>query len=590
MGQTKTFTYDKANEITGITYTNTVNSTPNVTFTWDTYFPRLTSMTDGLGTTNYSYTAIGSNGALKLSGTSGPFGTNGNLSLTYDAIGRLSGRTIAGGNETFGYDNINRLTSHGTPLGSFTIGYLGQTDQVTSQSVTNGSTTVSTNWGYDTNTNDRRLISISNSGVTRSYTIGYTSGSTTNPYDIQSITDTAASGHPWATQTHTYTNDLIDRLLTETVTTPGNSTFAYDNLDNPTTWNTPAAGSLSPTFNGFNQISTWGSLSYSYDADGNLLSGDGTRTYKWDAENRLIEVDYVGSTAKSQFSYDGMGRRMLDVETASGGGTTTTRYLWCGDSICQTRDSSDNVLRRDLDVGEYNVSTSQKLVYSPDQLESIRDVLDGSTGNLAESYDYTPYGTIARSNGTTPTDYQYARLFFHPASALNLSATRAMTGATASWLNRDLLRERAGPNLYAYVKASPINRLDPVGSNLALPRTRTVESTLPQTEPPNVSVTQVRPAPLSPQHALSSISTPIPVLPPSVLSVLGLPQTAPPANMCLGVQIFYLCKLDNVEPSEYPGGGTECTYLCSNGNILKFRTMGGCKANISEDLGLPGGF
>ena len=72
------------------------------------------------------------------------------------------------------------------------------------------------------------------------------------------ITDTAASGHPWATQSHAYTNDLIDRLLTESATTPGNSTFAYDNLDNATTWNTPASGSLSPTFNGLNQISNVG--------------------------------------------------------------------------------------------------------------------------------------------------------------------------------------------------------------------------------------------------------------------------------------------------------------------------------------------
>lgn len=492
LGQTKTFTYAKDDRITGITYTSAVNPTPNVTFTWDTYFPRLTTMVDGLGTTNYSYTAIGSNGALKLSGTTGPFGTNGNLSLAYDTLGRLSGRTIAGGNETFGYDAISRLNSHGTPLGSFTEGYLGQTNQMTSQSVTNGSTTVSTNWGYDTNTNDRRLISIANSGVTRSYTIGYGSGPV-NVYDIQSITDTAAAGHPWAAQSHDYTNDLIDRLLTETVTTPGNSTFAYDNLDNPTTWNTPASGPLSPTFNGLNQISTWGSNTYSFDVDGNTLSGDGTRTYKWDAENRLIEVDYVGSTAKSQFSYDGIGRRTVDVETASGGGITTTRYLWCSsspnasamraDHICQTRDGSDNVLRRDLKEGEFNYSTSQKLLYMPDQLGSVRDVIDGTSGNLVQSYDYTPYGAVARSNGSTPADYQYARLFAHPASALNLATYRGQDGVTGRWLNRDPIREFGGLNLYAYVKANPTNWLDSGGLRLTLPPTGPVDSTLPPGDP-----------------------------------------------------------------------------------------------------------
>jgi RHS repeat-associated protein len=468
LSQVKTFSYAKDNKITGITYTSTVNTTPNVTFAWDTYFPRMTSMTDGLGTTSYSYTAIGTNGALKLSGISGPYGSNGNLSLTYDAIGRLSGRTIAGGNETFGYDAINRLTSHGTPLGSFTIGYLGQTNQVSSQSVTNGSTTVSTNWGYDTNTNDRRLISITNSGVTRSYTIGYGSGPT-NVYDIQSITDTAASGHPWSTQSHSYTNDMIDRLLTETVTTPGNSTFAYDNLDNPTTFNTPASGSLSPTFNGLNQISTWGSNTYSFDADGNTLSGDGTRTYKWDAENRLIEIDYVGTSNKSTFAYDAWGHRLVDQETVSGT-TTTTRYLWCGSRICQTRDGSDNVLRRDLPEGELNVSSGQKLIYMPDQLGSVRDVLDGTSGSLVQSYDYTPYGAVARSNGSTPTDYQFGGLFAHAASGLLLSTTRAYDPVAPHWLSRDQFREWAGPNLYAYIGANTINGVDPYGIFMMSPQ------------------------------------------------------------------------------------------------------------------------
>jgi len=466
LGQVKTFTYATDDRITGITYTSTVNPTPNVTFTWDPYFPRLSSMVDGIGTTNYSYTPIGTNGALKLSSVAGPFTSipaNDTMSLTYDALGRLSGRNIVGGNETFGYDLISRLNSHDTPLGSFTYGYLGQTDQTTSRGVTNGATSVSTSWAYDTNVNDRRLISITNSGVSRSYALSYLlSGTTQDPYDIKSITDMAAPGHPWATQSHAYGYDRIDRLLSATATTPGDFSYAYDDLDNATTVTKPGS-TVKPTYNALNQIKTWGAKTYTYDADGNLLSGDGTHTYRWDAENRLIEIDYVGSSAKSNFSYDGLGHRLQDVETAATGGTTTTRYQWCGSAICQTRDGSDNVQRRDLDEGEYNVSTGRKLLYMPDQLGSVRDVLDGSTGVLVHSYDYTPYGAIARSNGITPTDYRYGGLFYHAASALNLSATRPMDGNTGRWLNRDPLKESAGINLYAYVRANTINFNDTNG-------------------------------------------------------------------------------------------------------------------------------
>lgn len=464
LGQVKTFTYALDERITGITYTSSVNTTPNVTFVYDTYFPRLTSMTDGTGTTTYGYTAIGTNGALKLSSISGPY-SNDAIGLTYDALGRLSGRTITGGNETFGYDAISRLTSHGTPLGSFTYGYLGETSQTTSRSVTNGGTTVSTSWGYDTNANDRRLISIANSGVTRSFTLGYGSGPV-NPYDIMSITDTAASGHPFATQTHSYTYDQIDRLLTGNQTTPGNYTYAYDKLDNATTVTTPSGPvTPAPTYNVNNQLATWASNTYSYDGNGNTLSGDGIKTYKWDAENRLIEIDYVGTSNKTVFTYNGIGQRRVVSDTL-GGTTTTRRFLWCGMRICQTRDGLDNVLRRYLDEGEYVLSSSQKLVYMQDQLKSVRDVIDATTGTRVASYDYSPYGAVTQSSVTNGTDYQFGMLFYHPASGLLLSATRSVDPVTGRWINRDPKREHGGINLYAY-GANPVNGVDPWGLEIA---------------------------------------------------------------------------------------------------------------------------
>jgi RHS repeat-associated protein len=282
--------------------------------------------------------------------------------------------------------------------------------------------------------------------------------------DIKNITDTAAAGHPWATQARSYGYDRIDRLLTATATTPGNDTYVYDPLDNPTTVTKPA-GTVNPTYNALNQIKTWGAKTYVYDADGNLLSGDGGHTYQWDAENRLIEIDYVGSSAKSNFSYDGLGHRLQDVETASGGGTTTTRYLWCGSAICQMRDGSDNVQKRLLDEGEYLVASSLPLLYMPDQLGSVRDVLNGNTGNLLESYDYTPYGTVARSTGSVNTSYRYAGLFYHTPSTLNLSATRPQDGNTGRWINRDFAKETGGVNVYLY-GASPVNGVDPLGTNM----------------------------------------------------------------------------------------------------------------------------
>jgi RHS repeat-associated protein len=461
LGQVKTFTYDIDDRVKGITYTNTVNPTPNITFTWSTTFPRLTSMTDGLGTTNFAYVSPGTNGALKLASVTGPFGANGNLSLTYDALGRLATRTIAGGNETFGYDAINRLTSHSTPLGTFTNTYLGQTDQTTARSVTNGTVTVSTNWNYDTNVNDRRLIGITNSGVTRSYTLGY--GSPVNPYDIMSITDTAATGHPFASQSHNYGYDLIDRLTSATSTTPGNYSYAYDNLDNATAVTDPAVGSITPTYNGLNQVQTFNTNTYSYDANGNTSSDGVTKDYKWDAENRLIEIDYIGTTAKSQFSYDALGRRTVDVETDNVGNVTTKRLLWCASRVCQTRDGSDTVQNRVLDEGEFNAVTAQKAVYMPDATGAVRDVIDATSGNLLSSIDYSPYGNPVQTNGAFIPFYQYAELARHVPSNMNFAVYRTQDGAIGRFLNLDPIREADGANLYVYVEDSPFTWTDPEG-------------------------------------------------------------------------------------------------------------------------------
>ena len=75
-------------------------------------------------------------------------------------------RTVDSASETYTYDSLGRLTVHASALGSFTRSYLAQTSQLTGQALSNG---VGTQWVYDTNTNDRRLKSIVNSGKARSF-------------------------------------------------------------------------------------------------------------------------------------------------------------------------------------------------------------------------------------------------------------------------------------------------------------------------------------------------------------------------------------------------------------------------------------
>jgi RHS repeat-associated protein len=219
---------------------------------------------------------------------------------------------------------------------------------------------------------------------------------------------------------------------------------------------------VNPTYNANNQIATWGANTYAMDANGNTLSGDGTKTYKWDAENRLIEIDYVGGSNKTVFTYDAFSRRITTAETVSGT-TTPTRNLWCGSRICQTRTSADAVIARYHPEGEYILTGTKKYVYMPDQLGSVRDVIDATTGTAAAALDYSPYGKPVRTWGTVTPLYQYAGLAYHANSGLMLATYRALDGATGRWLNRDPIREHGGINLYGYVGGNPTNAVDTMG-------------------------------------------------------------------------------------------------------------------------------
>jgi YD repeat-containing protein len=47
---------------------------------------------------------------------------------------------------------------------------------------------------------------------------------------------------------------------------------------------------------------------------------DGTRTYAWDAENRLTGITDKASGTTSQLSYDGLSRRVAVIDRSGPGG------------------------------------------------------------------------------------------------------------------------------------------------------------------------------------------------------------------------------------------------------------------------------
>jgi RHS repeat-associated protein len=420
LNQVKTYSYAKDDLLTGITYTNAVNTTPNVTFAYDPYFPRITSRTDGTGTTQFTYVPVGSLGALQVQTESGPL-ANSTISSAYDELGRLASRTVQGaGAEAFQYDALGRLSVHASDLGTFNLGYLGQTGQITSRQL--ASSTLATTWSYLNNVGDRRLSGINNTGLSASHFSNFTFTTTPENF-ISGISESS------------------------------DATAVY-----------PATGSQTATYNNLNQLTNLSGQALTFDAVGNLTS-DGQRNYAWDAENRLVSITYPGQPGKlTTFTYDGLDRRRTISSTPPGGGSaTTTSYVWCDGAICQARDGSNATARGYYDEGEYVPGApAQTLYYGIDQIGTVRRVFASTSS--APAYGYDAYG--APLQATAPiTDLIYGGMLYNADSGLYLATYRTYGSIAGRWLSRDPMDGLPDPigNLYEYGAANPVSFIDPLG-------------------------------------------------------------------------------------------------------------------------------
>jgi RHS repeat-associated protein len=196
-----------------------------------------------------------------------------------------------------------------------------------------------------------------------------------------------------------------------------------------------------------------------YDYNGNLLS-DGTNTYQWDAENRLVQINYAGLGNNSAFTYDPFGRVVKIVETVSSTVTSTKQLVWSDGAMKEARDATGAVTAQYFWNGQ--TISGSSYFYTKDHLGSIRELTD-SSGNIQAAYSYDVYGRIIKIQGSLASDFQYAGYYMHAPSGLNLAVHRAYSASLGRWINRDPAGSEGGFNLYAYVLDDPVGATDPSG-------------------------------------------------------------------------------------------------------------------------------
>jgi RHS repeat-associated protein len=140
------YLYSLDNALLGLSYSNEEVSTTDVTFSYadpstgllDPH-GRVRQVTDGIGTTVYTYHPPGQLGALLLESVDGPL-SNDTVSYDYDARGRVVARTLGTTTTAWNYDNQGRLRAITDPIGTFEFKYDGASNRFAFIRYPNGQT------------------------------------------------------------------------------------------------------------------------------------------------------------------------------------------------------------------------------------------------------------------------------------------------------------------------------------------------------------------------------------------------------------------------------------------------------------------
>jgi RHS repeat-associated protein len=406
------------------------------------------------------------------------------IGYAYDALNRRTAKTFAApwtpDNVTYGYDLAGRPLSalynnqSGAPGVAWTYDAAGRRIS----EATNGQTLSFT---YDADSNPATLAWPDSASVTFAYdpadrfsSVANSAMSVAVVYDTLSRVN--ALTRPSSSSAIAY--DKADRMASLAHVfspTTGNETWTQgytaggqlsQTTSSNTAWDWQAAShsAVATVPNGLNQNAAVGGTSWTYDANGNLTS-DGTRTFSYDPENRLLtESGPVTMT----LSYDPTSR--LEQSVING---TKTTFFYDADALVAEYNGSGSVLRRYVHGPEVDnplvwfegaaVTSANANYLIADRQSSTAAVANGSGAVTATNlYDSFGAPSVWRSVGTSPR-FRYTGQVAIPEAELYYYKARFYDPADGKFLQTDPVGDKDDFNLYSYVKDDPVNMIDPSG-------------------------------------------------------------------------------------------------------------------------------
>jgi RHS repeat-associated protein len=291
---------------------------------------------------------------------------------------------------------------------------------------------------------------------TATFTPSETPTASDTPTITSTRTPTPTMVFPTGPVTITYTYDALNRLTAADYSDGRYYHYTYDAVGNRLTQETQYL-SIAYTYDIANRLTGVDGMSYTWDANGNLLS-DGVNTYAYDSANRLISAS--NATHTSTYGYNGLGDRLR--QTVNGQTTTYTLDLNTGLTQVLSDGSYDYLYGQDRIA---QAAGPENSFYLSDALGSVRQLTDaGGDVTLAKGYD--PFGDAGSSIGNASTAYGFTGEAMDISGLVYLRA-RYYSSVNGHFLTRDSWQgdyyKPLSLNQWVYVEQNPVNFVDPSG-------------------------------------------------------------------------------------------------------------------------------
>ena len=233
-------------------------------------------------------------------------------------------------------------------------------------------------------------------------------------------------------------------------------------------------GRTTYTYNALNQLVAerlpGGSITYTYDANGNLVKQSGSKTvdYSYDKENHLLRatIQQGNSVTIESYTYDYAGNRLSKTVNES----STTYYV---------NDTSGSLTQVVAEIDQDGKETAS-YIRGDELLSRERDgriwyyiydghgntrLLTNAAGTVTDRYAYDACGNLLKKEGDTENDFLYTGEQYNANTGLYYLRARYMDPSTGTFISMDSYPGSLYDpvSLHKYLYANPVKYTDPTG-------------------------------------------------------------------------------------------------------------------------------